>query len=169
MDALEAIFTRRSIRKYKDEEISEDQIKILLSAAMNAPTAVNQKPWVFIVIDDKELLNKIPAFHPNASMLKNADKAILICGDKKREKIENYWTLDCSAATENLLIAARALELGACWLGIYPRDERIKALKALLNLPDNIIPFSLISLGIPDEESKEIDRFDETRIHYNSW
>jgi nitroreductase len=169
MDALEAIFTRRSIRKYKDQEIPDDQIKILLSAAMNAPTAMNQKPWVFVVIDKKEILDKIPDFHPNASMLKNADKAVLICGDKKREKIKNYWALDCSAATENLLIAARALDIGACWLGIYPRDERIKALKKLLSLPDDIIPFSLISLGIPDEESKEIDRFEESRIHYNKW
>lgn len=169
MDALEAIFTRRSIRKYKDKKISEEKIKILLSDAMNAPTAVNQQPWVFVVIDDKKILNEIQSFHPNAKMLKAVDKAILICRDKNREKIKNYWTLDCSAATENLLIAARALELGACWLGIYPRDERIEALKKLLDLPEYIIPFSLISLGFPDEESKEIDRFEESRIHYSKW
>ncbi|UCD13603.1 MAG: nitroreductase family protein [Thermoplasmatales archaeon] len=102
-------------------------------------------------------------------MLKDADKAILVCGDLHLEKLRGYWMLDCSAATENILVAAHAKGLGACWLGIYPREERIIHIKKLLNIPEHIIPLSLISLGYPDEHKTGEKRYNNNRVHYNRW
>lgn len=166
---MEAILTRRSIRKYTDEEIPDSVLKKLITAGCSAPSAGNQQPWQFIIIDQQEIMNKIPSFHPNAKMITKADKALLVCGDLKLEKMKGYWTLDCSAATQNILMAARAEKLGACWLGIYPREERISKMRELLDIPSHVVPFSLISLGYPDEESHEIDRYQESRVHYNQW
>ncbi len=169
MDAMKAILTRRSIRKYTKKEIDKKTINELLEAAMSAPTAVNQKPWSFIVIDDKKILKEILDFHPNAKFLTHADKAILVCGDLSIEKLEGYWILDCTAATQNLLLAARAKELGGCWLGIYPREERMENIRKLLGIPTNVVPLALISLGYPAEKSFKKDRFDESKIHFNKW
>lgn len=169
MDAMEAILTRRSVRKYTKKKISENTITELLNAAVSAPSASNEQPWHFIIIDKREILDKIPEFHPYAKMLIEANIGILVCGDINLEKFKGYWILDCSAATQNILISARALGLGACWLGIYPRQERIKRIKEMLKLPKNIIPFSLISMGYTIEEQNTVDRLDEYRIHKNKW
>lgn len=169
MEAIDAILTRRSIRKYTKQPIPDDTIKELLEAAASAPSAGNQQPWHFVIIDDRDALNEIPSFHPHSTMLKNADKAILICADKKLEKHKGYFPLDCSAATENILIAAHAKGLGGCWLGIYPREERIIGMRKLLNIPEHVIPFSLISLGYPAEEKHSEDRYDSSRVHRNRW
>ena len=169
MDALEAILTRRSVRKYTEKEIDDTCIQQLIEAAVSAPSAGNQQPWHFIIIDDRRILDKIPEFHPHAKMLKQAQKAILVCGDINLEKYKGYWMLDCSAATQNILLAARALGLGACWLGVYPREERIIKLRELLGIPENVIPFSLISLGYPAEKQEKIRREYKSRIHYNKW
>ena len=122
-----------------------------------------------IIIDNREILDKITKFHPHAKMLNEAQIAILVCGDLNLETHNGYWMIDCSAATQNILIAARALGLGACWLGIYPRKERITALKNIIKMPDNIIPFALISLGYTEEEQTTVDRLDDFRIHKNHW
>ena len=169
MDAIEAILTRRSIRKYTKKPIPYKHLQDLLKAAVSAPSADNQQPWHFIIIDDREILNEIPEFHPNAEMLKEADKAILVCADTHLEKHKGYFPLDCSAATENILLAAHALGLGACWLGIYPREERIIGMKKLLHIPDHVVPFSLISLGYPAENKPREDRYDSSRVHHNKW
>jgi len=123
----------------------------------------------FIIIDDRKILDALPKFLPNGKMLTGADKAILVCGDLSREKHKGYWMLDCSAATQNMLLAAHAIGLGACWLGVFPKDERIKNLQNFFKTPDNIIPFSVISLGYPDEESGKVDRYDDSIIHKNTW
>ncbi|UCF13397.1 MAG: nitroreductase family protein [Thermoplasmatales archaeon] len=102
-------------------------------------------------------------------MLKDANKAILVCGAINLEKFKGYWILDCSAATENILIAAHAKGLGACWLGVYPREERIAGMKKLLNIPDHVMPLSLISLGFPAEQKTREDRYNVERIHHNKW
>lgn len=120
MDTLDVILTRRSIRKYKKQPISNDIIQKLLKAAVSAPSAGNQQPWHFLIIDDRKILNVIQTFHPSAKILTEADKAILVCGDLNLEKFKGYWMIDCAAATENMLLAAHAQGLGACWLGIYP-------------------------------------------------
>jgi nitroreductase len=169
MDAIEAINSRRSIRKYKKKPIPDSIIKELLKAGMNAPSAGNEQPWHFIVIKQKETMDIIPTFHPHSKMLNEASIAILVCLDINLEKHKHMGIQDCSAATENILIAANATGLGAVWLGIYPREERVNGLKKLLYIPDNIIPISLISLGYPSEEKTKNNRYNASRIHYNKW
>lgn len=169
MDAHEAIFGRRSIRRYYPTPISDDIIKELLEAAMAAPSAGNEQPWHFVVINDRNILDEIPKVHPYSQMLKQAPLAILICGDEKLEKHKGYWIQDCSAATENLLIAATANGLGSVWLGVFPRQDRVEGIRKLLDIPENIIPFSLIAIGYPAENKPPAERFDEKRIHENKW
>ena len=169
MDAMQAILTRRSVRKYSKKKITKKIIYELLNAGVSAPSAGNQQPWQFVIIDNKEIFDKIIKFHPYAEMLKEAQIAILVCGDLNLETHKGYWMIDCSAATQNILIATRARGLGACWLGIFPRKERISAIKHILKIPENIIPFSLISLGYPEEEQTTVDRLDDFRIHRNQW
>lgn len=169
MDAMEAILTRRSVRKYSKKPLSNEIVKELLEAAMCAPSAGNEQPWHFIIIDDPQILGKVPSFHNHAQMLKDASIAILVCGDMNLDKHNGMWIQDCSAATENILIAARTKELGAVWLGIFPREERIKGMKQLTNLPDHVMPFSLISIGYPAETQKRVDRYNTSRIHKNKW
>ena len=169
MDAMEAILTRRSVRKYKKKTLPDNIIKELLEAAMSAPSAGNEQPWHFVIIDDPQILSEVPTFHNHAQMLKDASVAILVCGDMQLDKHNGMWIQDCSAATENILIAVRAKELGAVWLGIFPREERIKGMRQLLKIPDHVTPFSLISIGYPAEKQVKINRFDDSRIHHNKW
>lgn len=166
---MEGILTRRSIRKYTAKEVSEDQIEVMLKAAMYAPSASNQQPWHFIVIKDRNILDKIAEVHPYAKMLTQAALAILVCGDEERELSKGYWVVDCSAATQNILLAAHDLGLGAVWLGVHPREERKNEVKKIFDLPQNIQPMSIISIGYPDEEKETPDRFKPERIHYNAW
>jgi nitroreductase len=169
MNNLELLYTRRSIRKYKEEAIPRTDIEQILKAGMYAPSARNQQPWHFIIIDDKETLRDISKVHPYAAMLPGAASAIVVCGDLSLEKSEGYWPIDCSAATQNILLAAHAMDLGAVWLGVYPREKRMQALDDLFQLPDNVKPFSLISLGVPDEKKEHPSRFNPSRIHMNKW
>lgn len=166
---MKAILNRRSIRKYNNEPVGKDAITSLLKAAMAAPSARNQQPWEFVVIDNRKILDQVPNIHPYAQMIKEAPVAILVCGDKTREKTEGYWVQDCAAATENILIAAEDLSLGAVWLGVYPRKERVDGITKLLKLPNHIVPFALIPLGHPAEHKEPSNRFDTARIHSNGW
>lgn len=166
---MEAIKARRSIRKYKDEKLRKEDIEDLLSAAMAAPSAGNAQPWEFVVIDKKDILNEIPKFHAYAGMLKEASHAILVCGNIDLEKYKGFWIQDCSAATQNILLAATAKEIGSVWLGVYPEEDRIEGFRKLLDLPDNLIPFSLVSLGYPAETKESVDRYNEDKVHYNKY
>ncbi|MCK4345172.1 MAG: nitroreductase family protein [Bacteroidales bacterium] len=169
MEVIEAILTRRSIRKYSWEKITDNQIEIILKAAMYAPSAMNQQPWHFIVIDDREKLNLIMEVHPYSKMLKEAGLAILVCGDERLQLSKGYWVVDCGAATQNLLLAAHGIGLGAVWLGVHPREERKSGIRKIFHLPDHIQPFSLISIGYPAEEKPVPERFKPERIHKNTW
>jgi len=169
MDTFEALLTRRSIRKYQKKSIAKEVIQDLIKAACHAPSAGNQRPWQFIVLNERRLLNVIHTFHPSAKMLMEADQAILVCGDLNLEKFKGFWMIDCAAAAENILLAAHAAGLGACWLGIYPREGRMAGMRKLLRLPANIVPFALVSLGYPAEKKSLEERFDGSRIHYNKW
>ena len=169
MKALEIIHSRRSIRKYEKRKVSDELIIKIISAGMAAPSAGNQQPWQFILIKDEKILSKIPQIHPYAAMAKDAPVAILICGDLGLEKHEGFWVQDCSAATENILLAANALGLGAVWTGVFPVQERINGFKKLLDIPENVIPFALIPLGFPAEKRLKEDRYKAERIHYNGW
>jgi nitroreductase len=166
---IDAILKRRSIRRYSGKPVDKSIIKELLTAGMYAPSARNQQPWHFIVIEDREILESIRKIHPYASMLKGAEFAILVCGDEELELSPGYWSVDCAAATQNILLAAHAVGLGAVWLGVYPREERQSGIRKLFSLPDGIHPFSLISAGYPAEEKSVPDRFREDRIRWNKW
>ena len=169
MDTLDAIHTRRSIRRYLDEPVGEELVQKLLAAAMQAPSARNQQPWRFVVIDDRAILAKIPEFMPNAAMAAHAPLAILVCGDLELETSPGYWVVDCAAAAENILLAAHALGMGAVWTGVYPRDPRMDGLRKLVGLPDMVVAHSLVVIGYPAEQAKPVDRFQAERIRRNRW
>ena len=166
---MEEIFARRSVRRYKDIPVSNDLVEKLLMAGMAAPSAGNEMPWHFIVIDDRQLLLKITEIHPYANMLKECAVAIVVCGDLSLERFKGYWVQDCSAATQNILIEAVHLGLGAVWLGVYPIEERVKNMQKLIGLPENVIPLSIVSVGYPLEKPERINRFDKSRMRRNAW
>ena len=136
---------------------------------MSAPSAGNERPWQFIVVKDKEKLALISEVSPYAGMTKNAPLAIIVCGDLSQERFKGFWVQDCSAATQNILVEVTDNDLGAVWLGIYPLEERVEYLKKLLNVPEHVIPFSVIPVGYPAQEPETPNRYDESRIHYENW
>lgn len=170
MDAIEVILSRRSTRKYKKKAVPKKLIDELLNAAMHAPSACNEQPWHFVIINNREVLNEVPKYHPHSYMIREAPVAIVVCVDlnlTKEDKV--WWVQDCSAATENILIAAQAKGLGAVWLGVYPKDDRVKGIQGLLALPQNVIPLCIIPIGYPDEKKPYESRYQSSRIHYNCW
>ncbi|MCX7710258.1 MAG: nitroreductase family protein [Clostridia bacterium] len=168
-DMLKGILNRRSIRKYKDQSIPKELITTLLQAAMSAPSACNQQPWHFVVIEDKKVLNEISKIHSGFHVLKGSPLAILVCGEPQATQLDFYWEQDCSAATLNIILAAKACELGAVWLGINPRGgEDSDTIRKIVNLPDHIVPFSLVSVGYAAEAPAPADRYNESKIHYGS-
>ncbi|MGC9343078.1 MAG: nitroreductase family protein [Bacteroidales bacterium] len=169
MNSIDTILTRRSIRRYKSVTVEEEKIKEILKCAQYAPSAVNKQPWHFIVIDDKELFNRIMEIHPHSRMLATASHAVVVCGDEQLQHDDGYWIADCGAATQNILLAAHSLRIGSCWVGLYPRQQRMSDISELLELPKHIKPFALISLGYPDEEKKHPDRFSVKKIFRNKW
>lgn len=166
---MNAIFTRKSVRKYTKSKVSDELVETLLRAAMQAPSAVNQQPWEFIVIRNRDVMEEITTFHPYSKMLLEADVAIVVCGNTSKALYRDYWVQDCSAACENILIEAEHLKLGAVWLGVYPSQERIEGLSTLLQLPQDVIPLSIIPIGYPDETRADSDRFQQDRVHYDHW
>lgn len=166
---IEQIKSRRSIRKYLPGKIEENVIAQIISAGMYAPSARNQQPWQFIVITEKEKLVELSKLHPYAQMLLTASACIVVCADLSLDKSEGYSAIDCAAATQNILLATHSLDLGSVWLGVYPREERMKDISDYFSLPKHVFPFSMIAIGYPAERPIATDRFKEERIHYNSW
>ena len=166
---MSSILGRRSIRKYTDRRVSDDLVTELLKAAMSAPSAGNQQPWQFVVVRSQEILDLIPAANPYAAMAPHASVVIAVCADLSHLKYEGYWVQDCSAATENLLLAANELGLGAVWLGVYPMEDRVLSIRRLLQLPEDVVPLSLVAVGYPAESPPPADRFDSGRVHYDRW
>ena len=169
MELFESIFNRRSIRRYETRKIEEEKVQKILKAAMYAPSARNTQSWQFLVITDRKILDELRKVHPYAGMLAEAPLAILICGDKSLEPNEGYLNTNCSAATQNILLAAYALGLGSVWLGVYPREERITAIADALKLPKNILPISLVAIGYSAEKPNNPERFLPERIHRDKW
>ena len=169
MDAYQAILTRRSIRQYTDQAVPPEVIRQLLAAAMQAPSAGNGQPWLFVVATERRVLDALAGVLPYGKMLLQAPLGVIVCGDLRMDPGRRYWVQDCSAATENLLLAAHALGLGAVWLGVYPQDDRVKALRIVLGLPEGVIPLAAIAIGYPAETIAPVDRYSEQRVHYNGW
>jgi nitroreductase len=169
METMDAIFTRRSIRKYLPDPVSRDMIENLLRAGMSAPSAGDEQPWHFIIIDRRDLLERISEMHPYARMLKGAPAALLICADPNAPKFKDFWVQDCSAASENMLLAAHDQGLGAVWIGVYPAEKLVTGIRELLNIPEHMIPFSAIAIGYPAEEKSGRSRYEVSRVHDNSW
>jgi nitroreductase len=169
MDTLTAIFTRRSVRKYSDKPVSDATVKLLLQAAMSAPSAKNAQSWEFIVIRDKKTLAQIPAFHPFSAQIPGAQVAIVVCGNTKLEAAKGHWIPDASNASMNILLAAHSLGLGAVWTTFYPYADRTAGIRKLLNLPDHIVPLNIIPLGYPVEKRAYQDRFNPAKVHYEKW
>jgi nitroreductase len=163
------ILARRSIRHYTEADVSSDDVQYLLTAAMAAPSAGNQQPWHFILIRDRASLDRIREFHDHSRMLEEAQLAILVCGDTTDLKYDELWDQDCSAATQNILLAAQARGLGSCWLGVHPFERYQEPLAEMFGIPDGILPFSIIALGHPTETKPPAERFDEGRIHDERW
>jgi len=167
---MDAILNRRSIRKYLDKKVEKEKIEALLKAAMQAPSAANQQPWEFIVVEKKETLAELSKTSQYFSKVADAPLAIVFVSRKDGVFFPEWISQDMSAAVENLLLQAADSGLGAVWLGVFPVAERMNHIKNLFNLPDNIEPFALIPIGYPDGQKNEfVDRFDATRIHNERW
>jgi nitroreductase len=169
MEVLEAIRTRRSIRKFLDRPVPQELVEILLRAAMSAPSARNSQPWQFVVISDRQILRQIPVINPYAEMAEHAPLAILICADTRLDRAPWYWPVDCAAAAQNMLLAAHGLELGAVWTGVWPREERMDGFRHLLNMPKPVIAHSLLVVGYPAEQLPPDDRYRPDRVHHDGW
>jgi nitroreductase len=164
---LEFVFRRRSIRKYAGKPVDEKDIRALLEAGMAAPSASNLQPWHFVVVTNRSKLRELSEVHPYGKMLAEAGLAIAVCGDPQIS--ERYWDQDGAAATENILLAAEGLGLGAVWLGCHPRIERKDAIRKVLGIPDSIEVLSLLAIGHPGEKKPARTQYDEARVHREQW
>lgn len=164
---LQTILNRKSVRKYTDQEITSEQIESLLKAGMAAPSSKDRRPWHLIVISDKSILENLGAQLKNAPILKDANKAIVVCGDDQLS--DNCWFLDCAAVTQNILLAAESMGIGAVWTAVYPYEDRAEVVNKIIQLPANIHALSIIPLGYPDGEHQPKDKFDASRVHYDKF
>jgi nitroreductase len=170
METLKAIFTRRSTREYSPQAVPDELVQELLAAAMQAPSAGNQQPWHFIIVTEREQLNALADVLPFGQSLTTAPLGIVVCADLEVIRYPDFWVQDCSAATQNLLLAAHARGLGAVWLGVYPLEERVAGLRQVLGLPGQVLPLCVVSLGYPAAKPEPpARRYDETRLHHNQW
>lgn len=169
MELFDALHTRRSIRTFTAKALDNELIEKMLHAAMSAPSAGNAQPWLFLVITDKNALAQIPAVHPYAAMAPGAAAAILVCGNPGAEKHPGFWPQDCAAAVQNLLLAARAENVGSVWCGIHPLEERAQAFRRLFGLPAELVPFALVALGYTELEFTRRDRYDAGKVRWERW
>lgn len=167
METFNAIFARRSIRKYQNKALEAEKLTKILEAAMAAPTARNKQPWRFITVQSEEGKNRIMAAHPYSLMLKTAPCAVIVCADKA--EATDFFQQDCAAAIQNMLLSATDLGLGSVWLGVYPNEERTNGICKAFNLPENIIPVGIVVLGYADETKGRENRFDAAKIHKENW
>jgi nitroreductase len=163
---LSMIFSRRSIRVYTDEPVSDQDVRSLLEAGMAAPSGSNRKPWHFVVVRDREVLQALARAHPFGKMIGHAAVGIAVCGDPG---VSDWWVQDCTAATENILIAVAGLGLGGVWLGCHGRPEREQAVREVLGIPQRIGVLSLLSIGHPAEEKEARTQYDPARLHEDRW
>lgn len=163
--AFQTILARRSIRQYSGQPVSRDQLRRLLEAGMAAPSANNRQPWHYVVVTERDTLNRLAQAHPYGKMLAQAAACIAVCGEPEHA----YWVQDCSASTENILIAATELGLGTVWLGVHPRSDREHNVRDILGIPPRYTPLCLISIGYPAEKKEPRTQYEESRVHYERW
>ena len=171
MDALTAILTRRSIRDYTPHPVPDELIKLLLAAGSTAPSAFNEQSTEFVVVNDRKILDEIAKFEAKRPQLRKAAVAIVVCGNQNKEKNkgQGFWQLDGAVASENILIAANALGLGAVWTAIYPYQDRMAKVQKMLNLPAEVLPLNIIPIGYPAEKQVREQLYDASRVHNNKW
>ena len=170
MDCIEALVTRRSIRRFEDAAVPTEQIETVLRAAMAAPSAFNERSARFVVVTDRSILALLAETHQYSRMLAEAPVGIVVCGDRTAERYTGfYWIQDCSAAITNLLNAAHGIGLGACWVGVQPWPDRAKHVRATLALPLDIEPHAMVALGRPAEQKPAAERFDASFVHHERW
>jgi nitroreductase len=163
---LETIFSRKSVRSYTDQPVSVDDLMLLVKAGMAAPTGMNRQPWEFFIIQDKELMASLADKIPYARMLKEAQAAIVVMGNPEKSI---YWYLDCSAAAQNILLAAESIGLGAVWTAGYPFEDRMETISKAIGIPKPFLPLCLIPIGYPKGEQTPKNKWDESKVHLNKW
>lgn len=164
-EAIENIFARKSVRDYvADKPVEQEKIDLIVKAGMAAPSGRDLRPWEIVIVNEREVLDRLQEGLPYAQMLEKAPLAIVVCGNSERS---SYWYLDCSAVAQNILLAAEALDLGAVWTGAYPAPERMEAVSTVLRLPENVLPLCVIPVGYPEGEHAPKDKYDAEKVHYN--
>lgn len=167
---MKEIFNRRSIRKFKDQPVETEKIERLLRAAMQAPSAANQQPWEFIVVQDKEGLEKLSKVSPYSKPVAGSAVTFVLVANENALKIPTGWQMDMSAVAQNILLEAVHLDLGGVWFGVATAEDVVKNVRSLFNLPENIKPFGMVSIGYPDGQKNEfVDRYKTERVHYEKW
>ena len=170
MNAIDLLTTRRSVRHLAEPAPNDAQLEIILQAATQVPDHGNLTPWHFVVVEEREELIKLSKLHPHAAMLPEAAFAVILCADPSLQKYRfDFWIQDCSAAAENMLLEAEHLGIGAVWLGVYPNEERIKTMRPVFDIPDEIEIFCLLSFGYPEFKKTAKDRWDGSRVHNGRW
>lgn len=173
MDTIQAIMTRVSTRQFSDELISDTTLRTILEAGMAGPSAVNARPWQFIVVQDKDMLNRMADVNGRAAEpLRRAALGVLLCGDLSRafERAPDYWVVDGTIACQNMILAAHAMGVGSVWLGTWPQEEKVQGQAKLFSLPEHIVPHSIVAFGYPAGEVKvQPDRYEEDLVHMEKW
>jgi len=169
MDCIDALMTRRSIRAYTGDPVSDGDIEVLLKAAMAAPSAGNQQSWRFVVVTDRGQLQALSEATPYSRMVALAPLAIVVCGDTRSEKHPGYWVQDCSAAVQNMLVAGNGIGLGAVWIGVHPVSERTGNVARICDLPAGIVPLCMVSVGHPAEKKPRAERYEPEYVHRDRW
>lgn len=168
MKTIEAIMSRRSIRTWTTEPVAQEKRKIILEAAMNAPSAADARPWHFVTMDDPAVIKQFTNLG-GTEMLAESTFMVLVCGEVGEEVYPGFWPQDCSCAAQNMQLAAHDSGIGCVWIAIYPLEERVEACRRILHIPDEITPFALLAMGVPNEAPAPEYRYDEQRLHHNGW
>ncbi len=168
METIKAIMTRRSVRSWTNEPVTDEERKIILEAAMNAPSAADARPWHFVTIDDPEVINQFTELG-GTEMLSESTFMVMVCGEESKEIYPGFWPQDCACSAQNMQLAAHDIGLGCVWVAIYPLEERVQVCRKVLGVPESITPFALLAMGVPNEVLSPEERYENNRVHSNKW
>jgi nitroreductase len=168
METIKALMTRRSIRTWTDEPVAAEERKIILEAAMNAPSAADARPWHFVTMDDPAVIARFTGMG-GTEMLAESTFMVLVCGDESKEIYPGFWPQDCACAAQNMQLAAHDIGIGCVWIAVYPLEDRVELCRRVLDIPQAVVPFALLAMGVPNEVVAPEYRYEEERIHFNRW